>query len=188
MRLLASGESKIEFAIRNGWDLTLCSKSAADDIAHRQWHEEHNVQVMIDTGMARAGITVSRAADLFAQVAQWPSLKLTGVCTHMAGADMPGDLIGDEQLAHFRQVTKEFEGKIPLHAANSAAIFFMKDSHFDMVRPGISLYGIDPMCRPSMKHTATGRKVDRPAGRRSRNSQRHGCSLRTYVDGAAIRE
>jgi alanine racemase len=41
-------------------------------------------------------------------------------------------------------------GKLARTAANSGGVFFFPGSHFDMVRPGLSLYGIDPTCRPSM--------------------------------------
>jgi alanine racemase len=130
----------------------LCSKSAADDVARiaGMLHRRAHVQVMIDTGMARAGVGVERAIELLQQVEQWPSLRLMGVCTHLAAADMPGDFLGEEQLALFDRVTKHLAGKTPRHAANSAAIFFMPQSSYEMVRPGISLYGIDPTGQPSM--------------------------------------
>ena len=137
---------RVEHAIRNDWHLLLCSKSAADDVARiaQMMNKRASVHVMIDTGMARAGVEVDRAAELIQQVAQWPTLKLAGVSTHLAAADMPGDFIGEEQLAHFRRLTEPLAGKVMLHAANSAATFFLPQSHFDMIRPGISLYGIDP--------------------------------------------
>ena len=143
---------RIEHAIRNDWHLLLCSKSAADDVARiaGMMNQRANIHVMIDTGMARAGVEVDRAAELLHQVNQWPTLKLAGVCTHLAAADMPGDFIGEEQLGHFRRLTEPLAGKVTLHAANSAATFFLPQSHFDMIRPGISLYGIDPTGMPSL--------------------------------------
>jgi alanine racemase len=146
----ASQRPRIEYAIQHDWQLMLCSKSAADDVARiaQRMNKRATVQVMIDTGMARSGVGVDRAAELLQQVNQWPELKLAGVSTHMAAADMPQDYIGTEQLNHFRRVTDPLEGKIPRHAANSAAAFFLPDSHFEMIRPGISLYGIDPTGSP----------------------------------------
>jgi alanine racemase len=143
---------RIEYAIKQGWHLMLCSKSAADDVARiaAMLNMRANIQVMIDTGMARAGVGVDRALELLHQVTQWPSLKMAGVCTHLAAADMPGDFIGEEQLGHFDRLTKHLNEKVPRHAANSAAIFFMPQARYDMVRPGISLYGMDPTGQPSM--------------------------------------
>src|SRR5207244_3297865 len=82
-----------------------------------------------------------------------PTLKLCGVGTHLAAADMPEDLIGAEQISLFRRVTDHLGGKVMRHAANSAATFFLPDSHFDMIRPGISLYGIDPTASPWLDRT-----------------------------------
>lgn len=147
-----SQRPRIEHAVRNDWHLMLCSKSAADDVARiaAALDKRANVHVMIDTGMARSGVEVDRAVELLDQVNQWPTLKLAGACTHLAAADMPGDFLGEEQLAHFRRLTEPLAGKVTLHAANSAAAFFLPRSHFDMIRPGISLYGIDPTGAPSM--------------------------------------
>jgi alanine racemase len=149
---VASQRPRIEYAIRSNWHLMLCSKSAADDVARiaGMMKLRANVHVMIDTGMARAGVGIERARELLDQVAQWPTLKLSGVCTHLAAADMPEDFIGAEQLSLFRRVTDHLQGKVMRHAANSAATFFMPDAHFDMIRPGISLYGIDPTGSPWM--------------------------------------
>ena len=143
---------RIEYAIRNDWHLMLCSKSAADDVARiaGMLNRRAHVQVMIDTGMARSGIGIERAVDLLQQVAHWPTLRLMGVCTHLVAADMQGDYLGEEQLNLFDSVTQHLAGKTPRHAANSAAIFFMPHARYDMVRPGISLYGMDPTGSPSM--------------------------------------
>lgn len=149
---VASQRPRIEYAIKSDWHLMLCSKSAADDIARiaGMMNKRANIQVMIDTGMARSGVGIERARELIDQVAQWPSLKLSGVCTHLAAADMPEDYIGEEQIGLFRKVTDHLTGKVTRHASNSAATFFMPHAHFDMIRPGISLYGIDPTGSPWM--------------------------------------
>jgi len=147
-----SQRSRIEYAVRHDWHLMLCSKSAADDVARiaGMLHRRAHVQVMIDTGMARAGVGVERALELLHQVEQWPSLRLMGVGTHLAAADMPGDFLAEEQLAHFDRITRHIAGKTMLHAANSAAIFFLPQARYDMVRPGISLYGMDPTGSPAL--------------------------------------
>ena len=147
---VASQRPRIEYAIQNDWQLMLCSKSAADDVARiaERMDKRASIQVMIDTGMARSGCGVDRAGELLQQVKGWPTLNLRGVCTHLAAADMPADMIGEEQIVLFKRVTDYLDTKVPRHAANSAATFFLKQSHFDMIRPGISLYGIDPTGSP----------------------------------------
>ena len=150
--LVAPQRERVEYALANDWQLVLASKSAADDVARiaAMMNKRAAVQVMIDTGMARSGVGVERAIELLHQVNQWPALRLSGVCTHMAAADMPADMIGEEQLGHFDRITEHLAGKVPRHAANSAAIFFMPQAQYEMVRPGISLYGMDPTGQPSL--------------------------------------
>src|SRR5207248_9236950 len=87
---------------------------------------------------------------LLARIASWPSLKLVGVCTHFASAEVLDSKVTAEQMKHFRDLTDGLTGALPRHAANSAAVFMVKDSHFDMVRPGLALYGIDPTGWPVM--------------------------------------
>jgi alanine racemase len=149
---IGRAKARIEHAVRMGYELTLCSKSAADDVARIAAGVERraSVQVMIDTGMARSGASTHRALELIDRVANWPSLRLAGVCTHFASAEVAGDPFTAEQLASFRTLTAHLAGAVPLHASNSAGTFLVPGAHFDMVRPGISLYGIDPTLIPTM--------------------------------------
>ncbi|HEV2295607.1 MAG TPA: alanine racemase [Tepidisphaeraceae bacterium] len=149
---LGGQRASLELAIRSGWTLTLCGKSAADDVARiaSSINKRAMVQVMIDTGLARSGVGVARAAELLAKVASWPSLRLAGVCTHFATADDTSDCFAAEQLRRFDEVTSPLAGKVLRHASNSAGALFVPGAALDMVRPGIGLYGIDPTCRPSM--------------------------------------
>ena len=145
---------KLETAIRSGWGLTLCSPAAADDLARiaLACGRRAVVQVMVDTGMTRSGVLAARLHDLLHKIDSRPSLRLAGICTHFASADVAGDPHTIQQLDLFHRSTDDvataLRGKILRHAANSAAIFFTPESHLDMVRPGISLYGIDPTGRP----------------------------------------
>jgi alanine racemase len=150
--LLGEGRRLVEEAIRRGWILTLTSKSAADDIARvaSVWGERAAVQVMIDTGMARAGVGVGRASELLEKASSWPSLRLVGVLTHFVESEVSDSRVTAQQIEDFRALTETFAGVIPRHAANSGGVFFAAGAHFDMVRPGISLYGVDPTGKPSV--------------------------------------
>jgi alanine racemase len=149
--LIGQTRRLIELAIRNRWVLTLCSKSAADDVARIAVRQKRRaqVQVMIDTGLARSGASLHRAGELLEKIHAWPSLRLAGVCTHFASSEAPGDLFTGEQLAGFCELTDPLAGKAVRHAANSGGVFFWPASHLDLVRPGISIYGIDPTGTPS---------------------------------------
>jgi len=153
---LGRQREKLEEAIRSGWVLTVCSQTAADDLARIALACERRaaVQVMVDTGMTRSGVSPVHLPELLRKIESRPSLRLAGLCTHFSNAEEPGSSITIDQLNLFRDATDAFaaayRGKVLRHAANSGAIFFCSDAQFEMVRPGISLYGIDPTCRPSI--------------------------------------
>jgi alanine racemase len=74
-------------------------------------------------------------------------LRLAGLMTHFATADARGDAFFDLQLRRFRawtQPLRERHPGVPLHAANSAALLRDRAAHFDVVRPGLAVYGLDP--------------------------------------------
>jgi alanine racemase len=106
------------------------------------------VHVKYDSGMGRLGnpdpeevLALARACDAD------PSLELAGVWTHFATADEPESGFFDEQLGRFEAVAAAVKGEFPAviaHAANSAAVFRDRRSHFDMARCGVAIYGLDP--------------------------------------------
>ncbi len=153
---VAGQRSALESAINENWVLTLCSPSAAEDVARiaLATGRRASVQVMIDTGMTRSGVDIAALPELLRRIESRPSLRLAGLCTHFACADEPRHPFTVEQLERFKQATDpaaQFTpGRFLRHAANSGAIFFNPDAHLDMVRPGIALYGIDPTGRPNM--------------------------------------
>jgi alanine racemase len=106
------------------------------------------VHVKLDTGMGRLGTKDLRVAlSLCDSIASDAALELVGVMTHFATADEPGDAHFGEQLRAFDAFTarvREAHPDVTAHAANSAAAFRDPASHFDMVRCGIAVYGLDP--------------------------------------------
>ncbi|HEX2234600.1 MAG TPA: alanine racemase [Thermoleophilaceae bacterium] len=106
------------------------------------------VHVKLDSGMGRLGTADADEARAVAElVADDERLELAGVMTHFATADEPGDDHFPAQLERFAPFARELKARHPglvVHAANSAAAFRDADSHFDMVRCGIAIYGLDP--------------------------------------------
>lgn len=163
---LGRQRSRFEAAVRNGWSLTLCSCAAADDLARiaAACNQRANVQLMLDTGMTRAGVGLCDFEPLLAKVLSLPSLRLVGLYTHFSCGEAPDHPFTSQQLSRFLQATALCPRGTRLirHAANSGALFCLPESRLDMVRPGISLYGIDPQCspcldrplRPALKWTA----------------------------------
>jgi alanine racemase len=123
------------------------------------------MHLKVDTGMSRYGLLPKDCAAFFDKLAGWPHLRLQGVMTHLASADVPDD--GSKvrrQLDDFRGVLQAAaaRGVKPqyVHAAGSAGIFRYPESHWNLVRPGISLYGSHPFpsrrageLRPVMRWT-----------------------------------
>jgi alanine racemase len=106
------------------------------------------VHIKLDTGMGRLGTRVRAEAMAVAElVYAEPSLTLTGAMTHFATADGDPEFVR-AQLACFQPFVTEIRRLLPgvtVHAANSAAVLNEPESHFDLVRCGIALYGLDPM-------------------------------------------
>jgi len=106
------------------------------------------IHVKLDTGMGRLGTRnaeqATRVAELAASTA---GVQLAGLMTHFATADERGDAFLGEQLGRFeswaRPLREHFPGAI-VHAANSAAVLRERATHFDLVRPGVAIYGLDP--------------------------------------------
>ncbi len=106
------------------------------------------VHVKYDSGMGRLGnqtpaevLALARACDAD------PDLELGGVWTHLATADEPNSRYFDEQLERFDRVAGVVRAEFPnvlIHAANSAAVFRDRRSHYDMARCGVAIYGLDP--------------------------------------------
>jgi alanine racemase len=101
------------------------------------------VHVKLDTGMGRAGRSAQTAADLIAALRAVGGIVIEGVYTHFATADEADLSFVDEQLAAFHDATAGL-GVPVRHAANSAAVFRLPASHFELVRPGLSVYGYWP--------------------------------------------
>lgn len=118
------------------------------------------VFVKIDTGMGRLGVFYKEAYDFLKTVSHLPGLKVVGVTSHLALAETDEEFT-KIQIKRFKTVletaqTLGLELKFN-HIANSAASLQYQDSHFQVVRPGLSIYGIYPL--PSLKEKLTLKPV-----------------------------
>ena len=106
------------------------------------------VHVKYDTGMGRLGTkSPDQVSALAAAIEAKDGLELAGLMTHFATADEPGDDHFPRQLRLFTEFAEAFGEEhpgVPVHAANSAAVFRDPASHFDFVRCGVAIYGLDP--------------------------------------------
>jgi alanine racemase len=108
--------------------------------------DDARAHVKLDTGMGRLGTRDPRAATAVAESLAARG-ALAGLWTHFATADARGDEFFGEQLRRFTDWAtplKEQHPDVVMHAANSAATLRDPASHFDMVRCGVGIYGLDP--------------------------------------------
>lgn len=103
------------------------------------------IHIKIDTGMGRLGMLLEDLLNFVEKVQSLKNLSMEGIFTHLSSADEADPEFTLGQLSLLSQAIDALKSKgitLPMvHAANSSAILNFPDSHLDMVRPGISLYG-----------------------------------------------
>ena len=119
------------------------AKALSDEAVQR--NRTAKVQVKIDTGMGRVGVSPSEAVAFITKISSLPNLMLEGVFTHFAMAEDPRDNFTADQFDKFKQVLLKVEHIKMKHAANSAAVIFHPETHLDMVRVGLMMYGLYPI-------------------------------------------
>jgi len=106
------------------------------------------VHLKVDTGMHRVGAPLEAAMAMVDQIASLPSLKLDGVYTHFAAADLPQHDETAKQMRRFAEFVAELERRSlrpkHVHISNSAATLRDLTGQTDIVRVGVALYGISP--------------------------------------------
>jgi alanine racemase len=120
-----------------------------DRAAEHLGRRDFPVHLKVDTGATRLGVLpadLDAAADALRQARV---LRLEGVFTLLANAGDPTSSVTEHQLFVFRQVVqvlREAGFQLPLnHVANSAAMVLRPDAHFNLMRPGLALYGLPPV-------------------------------------------
>jgi alanine racemase len=132
--------------VKNGFIQTVYTLQLASALsaAAKKLNKKARVHLKIDTGMGRVGIHFGEAEKLFKKISILPNIRIEGIFTHFAGSEEM-DEFTTEQLKRFRSFISRIDHvSYILHAANSAAVMNHKASHLDMVRVGLSMYGIYP--------------------------------------------
>ncbi|MAS32934.1 MAG: alanine racemase [Anaerolineaceae bacterium] len=136
-------------AIRQKITLTLydLDMAIAYNRAAREVGELLRVHIKVDTGMGRLGVLPSAAVPFFRHLINLQQLEIEGIYTHFSMADEDPDYTL-EQLRVFKSVVNPLRASgfqfRYIHAANSAATLTLKETHLDMVRVGVALYGESP--------------------------------------------
>jgi alanine racemase len=120
-----------------------------DGAAASAGRKDFPIHIKIDSGATRLGVMPADIPDVISAVRNASSVRLEGVCTLLANAGDPKSPITDAQLRVFNDAigTLNAAGMKPsvIHVANSAALVLRRDSHFNLVRPGLAIYGLPPV-------------------------------------------
>jgi alanine racemase len=133
-------------------DAIICSCNNFEVVIH-DWTQLHsldvnlprklNVWLKVDTGMGRLGFNVEEAMVVFSRLRSLNSIDTITLTSHFACADDIDHPLNKVQMERFSKLAGDFPG--PKSLANSAGIFNFPQSHYDVVRPGIAIYGISPV-------------------------------------------
>jgi len=143
--------SDIEPLFRYDLTCTVCTEdlaNALNKMAKRK-KKKINIHIKVDTGMGRIGVMHYDAYELVRKIYGLKYITVEGLFTHFAFADMNKDFTC-YQIDLFNELVDRLNKeniRIPfVHAANSMGIISFKKGHFNMVRPGLVLYGLYPSC------------------------------------------
>ena len=103
-----------------------------------------SVHLKIDTGMGRIGMQWDTASELLEAARTASRCRIDGIFSHLATAEDAEPEQTQLQRARFEEATGPYAGLAPRHLANSGAILQHPDTWYDMVRPGLALYGVAP--------------------------------------------
>jgi alanine racemase len=139
---------EVREALKSGFRLSVAHREGLELVreAGKKLSLECRIHLEVDTGMTRTGIDPASVQQVLAQIMTAPYLRLEGVFTHFATSDSDREVaLGqkerfEEALSHIPEVL----GFYSRHAANSGAILNLSNSLYDMVRPGITVYGLHP--------------------------------------------
>jgi len=145
---------KVQDVVRYDLAQTICTTESAEALSAKaqELGKVAKVHIKVDTGMSRIGVIPEDAVKFVKEVAKLEAIDIEGIYTHFSVADSMSNAedrtFTELQIIRFKEVIAELEGdgiQIPLkHAANSAGTLEFSSSYFDMVRPGIIIYGLNP--------------------------------------------
>ena len=149
--------NEIEDLIKYNLSTSLSNSVIASAISKKaeQANKSVGVHIKIDTGMGRLGVQPDALTKLMDNVITCKNLKIEGIFTHLSSADEEDPETTHHQISIFSNVLKKLHttnfskminenNRILFHSANTAGLLRFPESRFDLVRPGVSLFGSFP--------------------------------------------
>lgn len=165
--------------VSEGFIPTIIDYGFAKELEREAKHQNKKIKVHIeiDTGIMTAGAAWEEGVEFVVKLQGLKNLELDGIFTHFAESEDRDSGFTDLQIERFKGILNELDKmriRIPLvHAASTAGILNFPNSYFNMVRPGIMLYGLyaSPKCNKRVRvepilswHTKVGRVTCVPKG------------------------
>ena len=148
--LAGAMEGDVDTALAFRLSIAVIDEHMARALAAAARNRTLPVHLKLDTGMTRLGVTPDDLPGFLAVLRELPQLELEGVFSHFGDADSVASPYADQQQQVFSRQVGIIRGAgfRPrwTHLANSAATLTRPDSHWNLVRPGIVLYGVAPEC------------------------------------------
>ena len=135
-------EAEIEKIVQNNLTIGVSSNSFVEKLG--EYNKNVNVHIEIGTGMGRTGIHPNRINEYIERIKKYNNIKIEGIYTHLSSADISEEYTL-KQLKSFKKAVDETKKLVPdlkyIHSAASNGIVNFKDSHYNLIRPGIIMYG-----------------------------------------------
>lgn len=142
--------NQLENAAELDLSLTIYDAQSAEALnaAAGRRSKQAKVHIKVNTGMNRLGLPIAETAKFLSKFQNFQNLNAEGIYTHFATADEAEQEHTLAQFSQFKKLINELKENdicpAIVHTANSAATIALPETHFDMVRPGIALYGLHP--------------------------------------------
>ncbi|HHY13334.1 MAG TPA: alanine racemase [Thermoanaerobacterales bacterium] len=144
-------DKQLETAIMNNLTLTVYTLEGAKAVskAAQNIEAQAKIHIKLDTGMGRLGFLPNdESISEILEIYKLPNIKVKGIYTHLANADKKDKTHTQQQLRIYHQICNQLTEKgveLPRkHVANSAAIIDLPETHLDIVRAGLIIYGMYP--------------------------------------------
>ncbi len=141
--------SQIPHYLDHRLEFAVASTEKLEHVAsHATPRNPARVHLKVDTGMGRYGVQWDRAEPFLRAAASAPNIDVAGIFSHLACSDDTESSFTAIQVARFSKVLKGARElglvRARAHLANSAGVLHHPETHFDLIRPGIALYGVMP--------------------------------------------
>jgi alanine racemase len=149
LMLGAALPQEVDYLVRDGIMPTLSTLEEAQRFSASAIRRKQTVaaHLKVDTGMGRIGVLPEKTLDLIKEIQALPGLQLQGLYTHYASVEDDAEY-SRKQRAQFRALvqTLSLQGiQVPwIHANNSGALLHEPDTQFNLIRPGLMVYGVIP--------------------------------------------